>query len=160
MTVRCRRETPEDEPFVRQLLAAAIGEDLGALGWPEPARAHLTGLQYQARRSSVRSLPGVSASEIIVADGEDAGWLLTVDLEEEIQIVEIVVLPARRGQGVGSAAIRIVLGRADDRQKPVRLGVNGTNARAIHLYERLGFRTTHRDEVRNQMLRMPQPPRP
>jgi len=147
MTVTYRPETQDDETFVRRLVVETIAGELGARTWPEPMRSQLIDLQYRTRRSVGRSTPGVTTSQILVADGEDAGWLLTADLDDEIRIVEIMVLPPRRNQGVGSEAIDAVLRRAAGTGKPVRLLVNCTNARAIRLYERLGFRTAGTDQV-------------
>ncbi len=149
MTVWCRPETAEDEPFVRRVLVEAVAEELGARTWPEPLREHLLELQYRGRRAGVGSLP--SASEIIVADGEDVGWLLVADLEQEIRIVEIVVLSLFRGRGVGSAVLGSILTRAGAAAKRVRLVVTSTNGGAIRLYQRLGFRTIDRDEVQQWM---------
>ncbi len=155
MTVWCRPETPEDERFVRQLLVNAILDELGAHAWPEPVRAPLISLQYQARRSGARAAAGDVASQIIVADGEDAGWLLVADLGNEMRIIEIAVLPLRRGQGIGSAALGAILERAAGERKAVTLTVNGTNTRAIRLYERLGFRVADGDQVQSRMAWTP-----
>src|SRR5262249_2014603 len=109
MIVTCRPEAQDDETFVRRLVVETIAGELGARTWPEPMRSQLIDLQYRTRRSVARSTPGVITSQILVADGEDAGWLLTADLDDEIRIVEIMVLPARRNQGAGSAAIDAIL---------------------------------------------------
>jgi ribosomal protein S18 acetylase RimI-like enzyme len=49
------------------------------------------------------------------------------------------VLTEHRGRGIGTAALRMLLGEAARAGKPVRLHVERTNP-ARHLYERLGFR--------------------
>jgi ribosomal protein S18 acetylase RimI-like enzyme len=151
MNVSRRPEMPADEPFLRRLVIDTIAEELGAQAWPEPMRTQLLGLQYQSRRAGTPPADGDTSSDIIVVDGEDAGWVLAADLASEIRIIEIMVLPCRRGQGVGSAAIASILDRAADARKPVRLTVNCVNARAIRLYERLGFRTTDSDQVQQSM---------
>jgi ribosomal protein S18 acetylase RimI-like enzyme len=147
----CRAETPADEPFVRQLVLDTIAGELGADAWPEPLRGSILGLQYDTRRAAARAASGDIASQIIVADGEDAGWLLTADLADAIRIVEIMILPKRRGRGLGSTVIGSVLDRAARDGKAVRLVVSCTNARAIRLYERLGFRTIGSDTVQQEM---------
>ena len=151
MTISCRLETLDDEPFVRRLLTDSITAELGAEAWPESLRAQLVGRQYRARRSSVHAAADEAASQIIVEDGEDVGWLLAAELDDEIRIIEILVTPRRRGRGVGSAAIRLVLERAARAGKTVRLVVNGTNVRAIRLYGQLGFRTMDDHQVQHLM---------
>jgi ribosomal protein S18 acetylase RimI-like enzyme len=150
VTVTCRPETPDDEPFVRQLAVDTIAEELGAEAWPELLRAQVIGLQYESRRSRA-SASGDGNSQIIVANGESAGWLLTSDLEDEIWISEIMVLADRRGRGVGSAAIGLVLSQAAAGKKPVRLVVNHTNARARRIYEKLGFQAIETNDVQQLM---------
>ena len=151
VTTRCRIETPADEPFVRRVVTETIAEEFGAAAWPEPMRGSILGLQYDTRRSAARAAGGDITSQVIVADGEDVGWLLTSELPDQIRIVEIAILPDWRGNGVGEAAIRGVLERGARDGKPVRLVVTRTNARAIRLYERLGFTVSNADEVQQEM---------
>ena len=151
MTISFRQETPEDDAFLRRLILATIIEELGAETWPEPMRSHLAGVQYTMRRQGVRGRYPDGASRIVLADGVEAGWLYTAGLPDVVWLVEVMVLPERRGQGIGSAAVREAIGSAGAR--PVQLMVNVTNTRAIGLYERLGFRRTGGDEVQHLMER-------
>ncbi len=73
MQIKRRRETPDDEAFVRRLVVDTIGRELGADAWPEPMRAHLLGTQFEGRRQSHRTNYPDAVSEVIEADGEDAG---------------------------------------------------------------------------------------
>ncbi len=58
--------------------------------------------------------------------------------EGEIRIVDIALLPERRGASTGAKIIRRFLTEAGTAGKPVRLHVQHGN-RAISLYQRLGF---------------------
>jgi ribosomal protein S18 acetylase RimI-like enzyme len=155
MIVTLRPESPWDEPFLRALIYATIAGELGASQWPEPMRSHLLGIQYTARRQSHRTNFSEAASYIIDADGSDAGWTVVTTLPQQIQLVEIMVLPELRGRGIGTAAISQVLSTAAVAAKPVRLNVNVTNHAAIGLYQRLGFRTIDGDEVQRVMECLP-----
>ena len=114
-------------------------------------REQLLELQYRARRAGLQSAGGDLTSQIVVADGEDAGWILSADFEREIRICQVVVLPSRRRQGVASATMDAFLARAAAEGKPVRLVVNCTNAGAIRLYEQLSFQTIGTDQVQQEM---------
>jgi ribosomal protein S18 acetylase RimI-like enzyme len=151
MTTTLRPEGLPDEAFLRRLILDTIAGELGASAWPEPMRTHLLDMQYLARRHSRGAGLPETSSQIIQADGADAGWLVTTDLPHEVRLVEIMVLPERRGQGVGTTAIRQLLAGATAARKPVRLSVNVTNRAAIALYERLGFRRIDGDEVQHVM---------
>jgi GNAT superfamily N-acetyltransferase len=151
MIIGFRPEAPDDGPFLRRLIQSTIEEELGASAWPEPMRTHLIGLQCSARNQAVRGRFPEGESRIILADSVEAGWLYTAGLPEVVWLVEAMILPEHRGQGIGSAALRDVIGSAGAR--PVQLKVNVTNTRAIGLYERLGFRRVGGDAVQHLMER-------
>jgi GNAT superfamily N-acetyltransferase len=143
-TVSLRPESIGDKPFLHRLITETLALELGASAWPEPMRIHLLQIQFAARRhAGLASHPG-SQSWIIEADGAPAGWLVQAVMPHETRIVEIMVLPELRGQGIGSAALQAVIAKATG---AVRLKVNETNSAAIRLYERLGFRRIEQDEL-------------
>lgn len=153
MRIARRRETPRDETFLRRLIVDTVARELGADAWPEPMRGHLLGIQFDSRRQSLRVNYPDAASEVIEADGRDAGWIVVVTLPHEVRLAEIMVAEEFRGQGIGTAVIGEVLAAAESAGKPVRLQVNATNFAAIRLYERLGFRRIDGDEVQHLMER-------
>jgi ribosomal protein S18 acetylase RimI-like enzyme len=155
MTISCRPEIPEDEPFLRALILQNISEELAALEWPEPMRGQLLEMQSTARRRAIRTARPGARSEIIVADGASAGWLVVAEQPSEIRLMEIMILHSLRGRGVGSTVVRNLLAEAGGARKPLRLSVSATNAGAIRLYERLGFRRIGGDEIRRHMEAAP-----
>ncbi|MGO9261742.1 MAG: N-acetyltransferase family protein [Bryobacteraceae bacterium] len=149
MTISLRPEETGDEPFLRRLITATITQELGADWWPEPMRSHLLGIQYSARRQSIRDRFPAGQSGIVLVDGAEAGWLYVAKLEDEIRLVEIMLLEEHRGKGAGTELIRQVIETAGNR--PVRLSVNVMNTGAARLYERLGFRRIGGDDVQQLM---------
>ena len=146
MTVTLRPELPSDELFLRNLILDTIAAELGASAWPEPLRTQLLGMQYAGRRHV-----GNSAGFIVEADGVSAGWEALASTDSEVRLVEIMVLAELRGQGIGAVVIRQIQASARESGKPVRLNVNVTNAGAIRLYERLGFRQIESNQVQHTM---------
>ena len=142
----------EDEAFVRQLILQMVSDDLGAALWPEAMRAPLLEMQYRGRLDSIRVNWPDAEQEIILTDGQPAGWVVIAHCEDAIHLVEIAILPEHRGKGVGTGRIRELLTESDRTGKPVRLNVLTTNP-ANRLYERLGFRRTGGDEIRHFMER-------
>jgi ribosomal protein S18 acetylase RimI-like enzyme len=151
MRIARRRETPQDEAFLRRLIVDTVTHELGADAWPEPMRGHLLGIQFEGRRQSQRANYPDAVSEVIEVDGQNAGWIVVVTMPHEVRLVEIMVAAEFRGRGIGSAAIGEVLAAAESAGKPVLLNVNVMNSRAIRLYERLGFRRIGGDEVQHFM---------
>jgi ribosomal protein S18 acetylase RimI-like enzyme len=147
MTVSLRPETPEDEPFLRSLVLDTIARQLHAELWPPEIRDSVLGMQYNIRRNgSLNTFPHAE-SRIILADGAPAGWMVVAELPDEFRLAEIMVGSDTRGQGVGTEAIRAAIAEAQGLGKPCRLNVSATNPDAERLYERLGFRRIHGDEV-------------
>lgn len=154
MNVRCTRAVESDEPFFRRLLMETLTEELAAAAWPEPMRSHLLEMQYRIRRDGIQFAYG--GAEILLAkcDEEPVGWAVVQRSAENLHIVDIAVLPARRSTGIGTAILSGLLEQADRSRLPASLNVNLGN-RAIRLYERLGFSRTGGSEVQHFMTRMP-----
>lgn len=65
----------------------------------------------------------------------------------EARIARVLVDPARQGRGLGEQLLRAVVGAARERGiRVLTLRVIPTNARAIGLYEKLGFVFTGEDD--------------
>jgi ribosomal protein S18 acetylase RimI-like enzyme len=80
------------------------------------------------------------------------GRILVVRTSEEIHLVDIALLPANQGQGIGAGLIKELLDEGDRDGLPVRLEVLKNN-RAALLYERLGFVKTGERGMHFQMER-------
>jgi ribosomal protein S18 acetylase RimI-like enzyme len=155
IAIEVRNQTAAEEDFVRRLILETVSRELGADQWPDPVRAHLLEIQYKGRIQGLRTRFPHGESRIIWLDGQPAGWLYVAELEDEVRLAEIMVLPEYRGKGLASTAIRQVLAGAASSARPVRLMVNVLNANAIRLYERLGFQRTGGTEVQHEMEARP-----
>jgi ribosomal protein S18 acetylase RimI-like enzyme len=147
-----RTAAEEDQPFLQRLLLERTAQELPLDHLPAPIRDEVLRLQAGLRLQSTKNYANGS-SEIIVAGAEPAGWILWAATGEELRLVEVAVLAAYRGRGIGTAAINQLIAVANLAGKPVRLRVNVTNAGAVRLYERLGFRRIGGDEVQHEMER-------
>lgn len=125
MSVSLRPATDADREF---LLAVFASARILPEGFAE--------MQYAAQERHYRAaFSGVTYSVVLV-DGEPAGRLC-VARGAESRLLDIALLPAYRGRGVGGELIAALL----DEGRPVRLHVaRGNPARG--LYERLGFVVT------------------
>lgn len=129
MDLVLRPATPEDEPWARELNAAAyrpvIEQQFGFWDHPE-----------QQRQFSDKWAQG--QYQIICLEGAAVGVLWVAFETEQVFINEILIVPERQGLGIGTQLVRDVLREADARDLPVRLRALIRN-RARALYERLGF---------------------
>jgi ribosomal protein S18 acetylase RimI-like enzyme len=153
--VALRPATPADEPFLRAVYASTREEELAPLGWPPATREAFLAMQYEAQRRHYRAAYPAARYDVIQADGVDAGRFCVARLDGEIRVVDLALLPAHRGRGIGTRLLAELLAEADARGLPVRIHVESLNP-ARRLYERLGFRLL---ETRGPYLFLERPPR-
>ena len=85
----------------------------------------------------------------VLADGQLAGYYSFAPSGEKMELDDLYVLPAFRGRGIGTAVVERCCAQTG---LPVFLYVFRRNARAVALYERLGFRVV--EEVEETRLIM------
>jgi GNAT superfamily N-acetyltransferase len=145
-----RPEEPGDRLFLLKLYASTRQEELDAAGWPETTRMAFVEMQFNAQRAGYRAAFPRAEFAIILSRGQPVGRIVVNRAEDEFRLVDIVVTPERRGQGVGTALIGNLLREARAVNKPLRLRVL-KDQRALHLYMRLGFKKTGEDGLRVEM---------
>jgi GNAT superfamily N-acetyltransferase len=82
---------------------------------------------------------------IIIADGQDVGWIQEQVSERSINLGSFYIAPRMQGRGIGTQVLRMLLDRAASESKAITLAVVKINP-ARQFYEKHGFRTTHEDE--------------
>lgn len=157
-TIELRAATAADEPFLQRLFTDVRGAELAPLALDEAAVETLMHMQYTAQtRSYAAGHPG-AVIYVIVVDGEPCGRLWVDRSGAEIVLLDIGLLTASRGRGVGSALLGALIDEARGRGCLLRLHVQRNNP-ARRLYERLGFRVEGDGEVHLAMAWDPARPR-
>lgn len=136
--VALRPETPGDEAFARGVYASTREEELAVTPWTDEEKAAFVAMQYAAQRSYYRDVYPDATYDVVVVDGEDAGRLYVARLAEEIRVIDVALLPAFRGRGIGQRLLGDVLAEAGASGRKVVIHVEQNN-RARELYLRLGF---------------------
>jgi len=141
---RKRPATAEDQPFLKRLFVET-NEALQFL--PPPLREGLAEMQYGGREMTYGSqFPDASDSIICLVDGTAVGRQLTAHVDGALRLVDVAILPAWQGRGLGGAVLRALLDEAAREQARVELRVARGNP-AVRLYERLGFKMVDADAV-------------
>ncbi len=91
-----------------------------------------------------------AASQIIVADGKDVGWLQAQEKEAALWLQSLYVIPVMQRQGIGAEVLTTLIERAHTEAKAVTLSVVKINP-ALQFYERHGFKISHQDECKFYM---------
>ena len=133
-----RPAAPDDARFLFDLYAGSRLDELAGAGWTAPQCDTFLRLQYAARDAHYRSAFPEAIDQIALCGDTVAGRLLVDRRADALHIVDVALLPACRGQGVGSALLRELQREAEATQRQVLLHVEMHN-RARALYRRLGF---------------------
>jgi GNAT superfamily N-acetyltransferase len=137
-TVALRPVEPGDEQLLFRVYASGRAEELAVVPWDEEQKEAFLRAQFDAQARWYREHYGAASFDVVLVDGEPCGRLYVHRGAAEIRIVDIALLPERRGGGVGTALLSDLLAEADATGKPVTIHVERLNP-ALRLYERLGF---------------------
>ncbi len=110
-----------------------------------------SGMSTSDENHMLRIELGFDSAQIIQVDGKDSGLLKCIRKERDWELVQIQLLPALQGTGIGGLLIRQLLDEAQDAGASVRLSVLKTNP-ARGLYERLGFVVTDESDKSFNMV--------
>lgn len=138
MNVTLRPIRPDDEMFLSHVYASTRLDELAVTDWTDEQKAAFFQMQFVAQHKFYQDNYPDTDFLLILQDGTPIGRLYVARWKEEIRIVDIALLPAYRGTGVGTTILRDLLAEADAAGKPVRIHVERENP-ALRLYQKLGF---------------------
>ena len=138
MEYRLRPATAEDEPFLKELFYDVRAAEFLPLQLPEAALGQLLEMQYRGQKSGYEQQFPNAESSIVWVGPYRVGRLLVSTGAAAIQLVDIALLAAFRGQGIGRKMLEALCQLAAEAGLPLRLSVREEN-RAMKLYTRLGF---------------------
>ncbi len=81
-----------------------------------------------------------AAFDILELDGEPVGRMVVDRPGDQVHLVDVAIVPERRGRGLGVAILRALMDEAAAAGQPIRLEVASSNDPSLRLYRRLGFR--------------------
>ena len=140
MPIRFRPIASGDEPFLSQVYASTRIQELAVTDWNDAQKTAFLQMQFVAQHKFYQENYTDTDFLVILQDDAPIGRLYVSRWQDEIRIVDIALLPAYRGSGIGTTILRGLLAEADTAGKPVRIHVERNNP-ALRLYQRLGFET-------------------
>jgi ribosomal protein S18 acetylase RimI-like enzyme len=141
-----RPATDGDRDLLRAIYSSTRTEELSIVPWSDADKVSFLAMQFEAQDAYYRLAYPEARFLVVERAGHPIGRLYVARLKDEIRIIDVALLPAHRGSGVGTALLRTVLAEADAAGLPVRLHVEPWNP-ARRLYERFGFRTVEAGPV-------------
>jgi GNAT superfamily N-acetyltransferase len=154
--VALRASTPLDHAFLFSVYASSREEELGLTAWDSDQKRAFLAMQFAAQDRYYREHFPDAHYDVIEADGEPVGRLYVARGMEEIRIVDIALLPAHRGRGIGRALLAALQEEAAYSRCPIVIHVERSD-RARRLYTRMGFVPVEESGVHVLMMWMPPP---
>lgn len=127
-----------DDVFLFQLYASTRAGELAAWGWSAAQQEPFLRMQWLAQKRGYEARYSSEGHCILEREGQPVGRLWVVRGARELRLVDVTLLPAYQGAGLGTALLRSLQEEAAAAGKPLRLHVSRNNP-ALRLYTRLGF---------------------
>lgn len=137
-TVVLRPVASTDRDFLLALYASTRADELDQVVWAPGQREAFIEMQFHAQDSSYRTHNPQGSFDVIEVAGRSAGRLYVDRRPDEIRIVDIALLPAYRGRGIGSTLLGLLQAEASASDRVLTIHVEIHNPAAA-LYERHGF---------------------
>jgi GNAT superfamily N-acetyltransferase len=151
-----RDAEPDDRAFLVALYASTRAAELAQFGWTPELQRVFVQMQYDAQHAEYLRRHPDSHCQIIELHRCPIGRLWVASDARSLTIVDISVLPALQGRGIGTDCLRRILAQARDCRLDVELQVV-VDSPARRLYERLGFHAVGEAGVRQAMRWRPPP---
>lgn len=136
---------PADETLLLAIYSSTREEEMAMVpDWPEEQKNAFLNQQFQAQHLYYQQMYFHKQFSIVEYKGQPAGRLYLDHRADEIRIVDIALLPGFRNLGLGEHMLRNIMNDAAASNKSVSIHVERHN-RALHLYDRLGFRVVNED---------------
>ena len=128
----------EDLPFVADLYASTRAEEVAQTGWPAAQQQAFLDQQHRAQHLHYRNVFPDAEWLIVERGGERIGRLYLAESGDRVMLIDISLVPAARGAGLGGAILADLMHAAGAAGKRVSLHVERLNP-ARRLYVRHGF---------------------
>jgi GNAT superfamily N-acetyltransferase len=131
----CREE---DLPFLSDLYASTRAEEVAQTGWPAAAQRAFLAQQFAAQHHHYQLHYPDAERLLIEQGGAPAGRIYLAERDGMLRLIDVALLPASRGSGVGTAIMTDLLRQAEALGLGIVIHVERYNP-ARRLYDRLGF---------------------
>ena len=139
MSIKLRTAGPEDQDFLYSVYASTRADEMRLAQWDIGQAEAFLRMQFDAQRAFYAEHYPNARYQIILLDDQRVGRLYVDRWASEIRIMDIALLPAYRGRGIGSTLLNTVFEEARASDLPVTIHVERFNP-ALRWYAGLGFR--------------------
>lgn len=133
-----RPATSDDQTFLLEVYGSTRAEELALTTWDQAQRDAFLSMQFSAQQSHYGQHYPEGEHYIILVNDHAVGSLYVAEIENEIRILDLTILPQHRNAGIGTQIMKELMAEAALIGKPLRVYVESFN-RSLGLFERLGF---------------------
>jgi ribosomal protein S18 acetylase RimI-like enzyme len=152
-----RPEVEADAAFRLALFRTSRGEAWDHVPLPPEMLAKIMEQQLHAQTQGYRAAYPDARLEIVTVDQTPIGRLATHRDAQGVRLIDIALVPERRGQGIGEAILRALMAEASAAGTPLTLQVARDNPGAQRLYHRMGFVLTKTNDTHLTLDWLPAP---
>jgi RimJ/RimL family protein N-acetyltransferase len=135
-----RPERPEDAAFLYHLFATSQAFVFDALPLEGAAKDEFVRFQFHAQTRGYRATFPNAEFSIVELDQKPLGRLVVErEGDEALRFVDFVLLPERRGAGVGPTIMRALMAGARAQGRKIRVAILWHNEPSLRMCRRLGF---------------------
>ena len=138
MAVTLRPVEAEDELLLFRLYSSARAYELSLVPWSENQKEAFLRHQFTAQQVHYKNYYPGAEHTIILSDEQSVGRLYVAREDDEINILDITILPENRGAGLGTPIIKELMQEAESQGLPLSIHIENFNP-SVRLFERLGF---------------------
>ncbi|WP_223248230.1 GNAT family N-acetyltransferase [Sulfurirhabdus autotrophica] len=139
-----------DKAFLFEVYVSTRIGDVALFNWDESQKLAFLDMQFNAQHQYYTAQFPDAHWDVLELNGEGIGRLYTNRHAHEIHIIDITLLPEFRRQGIGSNLLQSLMDEAASTNQYVLAHVAQFNP-AMHLYQRLGFRSVSDDGMYTRM---------
>ena len=118
---------------------AGTRDDVRRLPWSDEQSREFLEMQFAAQQSDYETRFPNAEHSIVLVDGVAHGRIWVDRSGTEVRLLDIALLPERRGRSTGRVLLERLIAEARAAAKPLRHSVYKANTGALRFYERLGF---------------------
>lgn len=133
-----RPSTDADHEFLVGLYGSTREEELSRVPWAPGQLEAFVRMQFTAQDTEYRRHNPHGSFDVVEVAGRPVGRLIVDRRPGDIRVVDVSLVPAARGAGIGTRLLGDLVEEARDTGRIVSIHVEAHN-RAAELYARLGF---------------------
>ncbi|CAN5213997.1 hypothetical protein BH20ACI1_BH20ACI1_17870 [soil metagenome] len=138
MSLKLLPVSHSDYPLLFEIYISSRADELKFVPWTDEQKNAFLETQFQAQTDHYYSTYSDGSFDLIKLEDQPAGRLFQAELDDEIRIIDLTLLPQFRNRGIGTLLLSEVLESGANQKKSVTIYLDTDNP-AQTLFSRLDF---------------------